>query len=71
MSGNKEIGNRLRKLRKEDGLKQADIAEMLDITPAGYGKYENGERDLSTAYVVDLAELYGVSCDYILRGKIC
>jgi len=66
-----EIGMRLCELRERDkdkNLKQKDLADLLGITPAAYGKLELGTRRLSPEYCITLADFYGVSCDYILRG---
>ncbi len=42
------------------------MADKLSIKQQSYARYENGagEPDLST--VVKLAEIFGVSCDYLL-----
>lgn len=63
-----EIGARLRKLREDRGLKQRELADHLGLTAAGYGKMETGERGLSSEYCIALADYYGTTCDYILRG---
>jgi len=63
-----EIGTRLRLLRKGKMLRQSDVADALHISRANYAKMESGELDLRTGYCILLAEYYGVTCDYILRG---
>lgn len=60
--------NRLRYLREELGLSQAEIGKMLGITSQGIGLYENEKRDIPTDFLVKLAGFFGVSTDYIL-GK--
>ena len=56
---------RLRELRKAKHMSQTEVANHLGITRTAYNKYESGVikpvRKLS-----ELAELYGVSTDYIL-----
>ena len=63
-----EIGCRLKALREKAKKTQKDIASVLGVTPAAYGKIEAGERGLSSEYCVQLADYYGVTCDYLLRG---
>lgn len=63
-----EISTRLIHLRKEKGLTQKEIAEKLGIERTAYAKVEIGERRLSSEYCIALADLFGVTCDYILRG---
>lgn len=62
------IGQRLRMLRIVRKETQKELGELLGITAAAYGKLESGDRGLSSEYCIDLANHYGVSCDYILRG---
>ena len=58
--------NRLRGLRKGKDLNQAQIAAVLRISQRGYSKYETGENDIPTQVLLRLADLYGVSVDYLL-----
>ena len=62
------LKKRLQDLRNYRHLHQIDVAKYLGITQTAYGKIETGERGLSVEYCVQLAELYGTTCDYILRG---
>ena len=62
------IGNRLYLLRESRGLSRATIADLLGFGVDQYGKIESGQRGLKTAHAITLADFYGVSCDYILRG---
>lgn len=66
---NLEVAARIKWLRKNTSMSQADVAEKIGIKQAGYGKIENGEVQLSSEYCVILAELFSVSCDFILRGN--
>lgn len=63
------VGNRLRRLREESGMSQREVSEILGLeTQAAYGKLEGGNVTLQPHHCVILAELFGKSCDYILRG---
>ena len=57
---------RLRDLREDRDLKQAQVAQMLVMSQTGYSKYETGENDIPTAVLIKLARFYDVSIDYIL-----
>lgn len=57
---------RLRDLREDRDLQQADIAKLLYTTQAQYSRYERGERELPVRHLITLADFYGVSADYIL-----
>ena len=60
------MSNRLKKLRKEKGLTQADLAKVLNTNQSQYGKYENGKTNLSLENAKILAEYFGVSTPYLL-----
>ena len=57
---------RLRDLREDRDLTQTDIAKMLNIRQNTYSQYENGQRQLPLEALINLAEFYGTSTDYIL-----
>lgn len=47
-------------------MNQTKVAEYLGMSQTGYSKYEIGERDIPTQILIKLADLYGVSVDYLL-----
>ena len=53
-------------LRKERGLTQKQAAQDLGISQAQLSHYEKGIRECSLNFVVQVADYYGVSCDYLL-----
>lgn len=57
---------RLRDLREDHDLKQKDIAAMLNIQQTVYSRYERGVQNLPLDYLMQLADFYKVSTDYIL-----
>ena len=58
--------NNLKKLRKEKGLLQDDVARHLGLTRPAYSHYETGRRIPDAAMLEKLADLYGVTTDDIL-----
>ena len=58
--------NNLRKLRKEKGLSQIAVQMQTGIEQALISKYESGERVPPTETLMQLADFYGVSMDYIM-----
>ena len=58
---------RIRDLREDRDLRQQQIANYLMCDQSLYSKYERGERDLPLEYASKLADLYGVSVDYLLH----
>lgn len=65
----REAAARIKLLREHAGLSQAECAKKLGIKPAGYSKIELGIQRLTGENCVLLADLFSVSCDFILRGN--
>lgn len=61
-----QLSARLRQLRTEKGLTQAQAAKRLCVTRSTFSAYENGTRYPSYDVLVNLAYLFGVSTDYLL-----
>jgi len=61
--------NNLKKIRKEKGVTQDQIARYLNISRAAYTNIENGKRDPDSQTMIRLADYYGVSVDELL-GRI-
>lgn len=64
-----EFTRRMRDLREDKDLKQADVAKVLNITRQQYQLYESGKRQLPIDLLMILCEFYNVSSDYILGIK--
>ena len=62
----KSIPDRLKTLRKQHNLTQAEVAARLGVTPALVSSYENAERYPSLEKLVMLADIYHVTTDFIL-----
>ena len=58
--------NRLRDLREDKDLKQADIAKLLTVHQTTYSDYELGKLNIPVSVLHTLADFYGVSVDYLL-----
>lgn len=57
---------RIRDLREDHDLTQAQVAEYLSMKQPQYNRYERGLRDVPTDVLIALAKLYDTSTDYIL-----
>lgn len=60
------VQKRLKELRKEAKLTQADVSKILNISESAYGYYEQGRNEISISSLQKLADLYKVSSDYLL-----
>lgn len=57
---------RIRDLREDRDLSQADIAKVIKTTQQQYSKIETGKADISGEKLILLAKFYQISTDYIL-----
>lgn len=57
---------RIRDLREDNDLSQAQIARYLNISQSTYSRYENGTLDIPSKLLIKLSDYYNVSVDYML-----
>lgn len=60
------VYSRIKDLREDMDLSQADVADILNCSQAAYSYYENGKRDIPTIVLIKLSNLYHCSIDYLL-----
>lgn len=56
---------RIRDMREDHDKKQSEIANLLKITQQQYSLYESGKREIPLHMMIQLADLYSVSLDYM------
>ncbi len=61
------LGEALKKHRVERKMTQEFVAEHLGVSRQAVSKWENGTSDPSTANLLALAKLYGISAADLLR----
>ena len=57
---------KIKDLREDKDLSQAEIAKVIKTTQQQYSKIETGKADISGEKLILLAKFYNVSVDYIL-----
>ncbi len=57
---------RIRDLREDSDYTQQQIADQLFLTRSVYRRYELGDREIPVWALIQLADLYETSTDYIL-----
>jgi transcriptional regulator with XRE-family HTH domain len=60
------FADRVKTLRAERGWSQTDLAGKIGAAPAQISRYESGRTAPSADTVIRLAEVFDVSCDYLL-----
>lgn len=60
------IADRIKTLREQQNKTQSDLAKQLGITRSSVNAWEMGISVPSTQYIVELANIFHVSTDYLL-----
>lgn len=60
------IGDRIRTLRQTRKHSQAELARLLGINQATIAGYESDRYQPSVTTLIDIANIYGVSVDYLV-----
>ena len=66
---NETLGRRIALYRKEKGMKQDALAEMLGVSPQAVSKWENDQTCPDIGLLPQLAKILGVTVDELLSGK--
>lgn len=59
------IGKRIRTLREETGISQADLAAKLNVSRMTLNNYENEKRVPDIDFAIDTANYFGVTVEYL------
>ena len=63
------IGDRILSLRKQNNLSQQDVADKIGSSKAQLSRYESKGVQPPADVISNLAELFNVSTDYLIRGE--
>lgn len=66
MLDTKQLGKRIAILRKQNGMSQEKLAELLCISPQAISKWENGHTTPETSLLPVLAQIFQCSIDEII-----
>ena len=64
------MGDRIKEIRKKQGLTQEQLAEKVDITLEYISQIERGLKIPSMQVFIKLVEVLDVSADYLLRDAV-
>lgn len=64
-----KVGARIAELRNEKNITQLELAEKLGVTDRAVSKWETGGSYPDVTLLPQIADVFGVSIDYLLRGK--
>jgi transcriptional regulator with XRE-family HTH domain len=64
------VGQRLEALRLHHALNQSEFSKSVNIDQTSYGRIEKGLKPLKADMAFRIAERWGVSMDYLYRGRL-
>lgn len=60
------VAERIKSLREQNGMTQAALARKLNVTRSSVNAWEIGTAVPSTAILIEIAQLFHVSTDFLL-----
>ncbi len=63
----RQIGNRISQLRRDKGMNQSELAEILGITVNSVSNMENGNTVAKSKRLLQISEIFEVSVDYMTK----
>ena len=60
---------KLKELRKAKGISLKELGSIVGVAESTMSLYENGKRQPDYETLLKLAEFFGVTVDYLLRGS--
>lgn len=63
------MNERLKQLREKAGFSQEQLAEQLHVTRQAISKWELGKAEPSIDVLLQLASIYDVTLDYLIKGQ--
>lgn len=65
----KTIGGLIAALRKANGMTQKELAERLNVSDKTVSRWERDDGAPDLSVIPAIAEIFGVTCDELLRGQ--
>lgn len=65
----KQVGERIKSLRQERKMSRQEFADAIDVASSTVSMYENGERIPRDQIKLAIANLFGVTVDYLFFGN--
>ena len=69
MSDPVQIGTRIRKVRRERGWTQDQLANAVGVSRSAVAQWETGRAGQVTANLTRIASVLGVGVDYLMHGE--
>ena len=64
------LGEKIQKLRKQNGLSQEALAEKVTVTRQTISKWELGQSTPDLDFIAQLSDIFNVSSDYLIKDEL-
>lgn len=61
------VGNKLKRLRKQKGLTQEQMAVLLAISQSAYARIENGESQSWAGYIKKICKIFDIPPEELVK----
>ena len=61
------VAKNIHELRKKNNMTQLELAEKLNYSDKTVSKWEKGENSPDITVLVEIANIFGVSLDYLVK----
>lgn len=61
-----KLAQRLKELRSAKKITQKEFSEILDLSMRGYQNYETAQREPKIDQLIQIADFFDVSLDYLV-----
>ena len=62
------IQDRIKKVRKDNGLNQLDFGKRLGLSESAISNYENGRREISEQSIVSICREFNINYEWLKNG---
>lgn len=59
------VGQRIKRLREDNNMKQKELAKMLKVSSATMSYYESNEKEIPFRIIVQIADIFKVDINYL------
>ncbi len=63
------IGQRIKDIREENGLNQAEFGKMLKVSQAAIARWENEKREPTASALLTIAQTFNIELEYLFGLK--
>ena len=70
MNDELRFARNLELLRKDRGLTQQELSDLLGVKRSAIGSYEEGRAHAPFYVLIRMSRLFGCSIDVLIRGKL-